>query len=177
MAWLAAQTIALSLKTQIDSVIGFVQQLPTFEAEVLRLEDVLEQERDPLLRNEESDSIDSNGRLSGEIVLKNVSFGFVAIKDPLISNLSLTIHPGQRIALVGGMATARAHWPNSLRDFTNPLMEKFSSMDRPGGDTSCDQHQFTGDGSAGHSDLRLLCPRKPRPVGLIHQCIGSPAGL
>ena len=80
---LAAQTIALSLKTQIDSVINFVQQLPTFEAEVLRLEDVLEQERDPLLRNEESrNPIDSNARLSGEIVLKNVSFGFVAIKDP-----------------------------------------------------------------------------------------------
>ena len=38
---LAAQTISLSLKTQIDSVISFVQQLPNFEAEVLRLEDVL----------------------------------------------------------------------------------------------------------------------------------------
>ena len=51
---LAAQTIALSLKTQIDSVINFVQRLPTFEAEV-PLEDVIEQGRDPLLNNEESE--------------------------------------------------------------------------------------------------------------------------
>ena len=46
---LAAQTIAFSLKGQIEAVIGFVQQLPEFEAGVLRLEDVLEQPRDPLL--------------------------------------------------------------------------------------------------------------------------------
>ena len=106
---LAAQTIALSLKTQVDSVISFVQQQPTFEAEVLRLEDVLEQERDPLLGNEESSApMTSYSRLSGEIVLKNVSFGFVAIKDPLISNLSLTIHPGQRIALVGGSGSGKS---------------------------------------------------------------------
>ena len=106
---LAAQTISLSLKTQIDSVISFVQQLPNFEAEVLRLEDVLEQKRDPLLRNEESRTpIVSSDRLSGEIVLQNVSFGFVAIKDPLISNLSLTIYPGQRIALVGGSGSGKS---------------------------------------------------------------------
>ena len=106
---LAAQTIALSLKTQIDSVINFVQRLPTFEAEVLRLEDVIEQGRDPLLNNEESElQVESNSRLSGEIVLKNVSFGFVAIKDPLINNLNLTIHPGQRIALVGGSGSGKS---------------------------------------------------------------------
>ena len=46
---LAAQTIAFSLKGQIENVISFVQQLPSLEADVLRLEDVLEQPRDPLL--------------------------------------------------------------------------------------------------------------------------------
>ena len=134
---LAAQTIALSLKTQIDSVISFVQQLPTFEAEVLRLEDVLEQERDPLLRNEESrDPIDSNGRLSGEIVLKNVSFGFVAIKDPLISNLSLTIHPGQRIALVGGSGSGKSTLAKLIAGLHQPtdgeiLFDGSSLVDTP----------------------------------------------
>ena len=134
---LAAQTIALSLKTQIDSVISFVQQLPTFEAEVLRLEDVLEQERDPLLRNEESRApIDSNGRLSGEIVLKNVSFGFVAIKDPLISNLSLTIHPGQRIALVGGSGSGKSTLAKLIAGLHQPtdgeiLFDGSSLVDTP----------------------------------------------
>ena len=107
---LAAQTIALSLKTQIDNVINFVQQLPTFEAEVLRLEDVIEQPLDPLLSQEDlNQPITSiSRRLSGEIVLRNVSFGFVAIKDPLINNLDLAIYPGQRIALVGGSGSGKS---------------------------------------------------------------------
>ena len=106
---LAAQTIALSLKTQIDSVVTFVQQLPSFEAEVLRLEDVLEQKRDPLLNNQGAiDLGNSATRLSGEIVLRDVSFGFVAIKDPLITDLNLTIHPGQKIALVGGSGSGKS---------------------------------------------------------------------
>ena len=106
---LAAQTIALSLKTQVDSVINFIQQLPTFEAEVLRLEDVLEQPHDPLLsQNNIKEWSQANNRLSGEIILKNVSFGFVAVKDPLIQNLNLTIHPGQRIALIGGSGSGKS---------------------------------------------------------------------
>ena len=107
---LAAQTIALSLKTQIDSVINFIQQLPVFEAEVLRLEDVLEQPRDPLLIQDSTtrSRTDENFRLSGEIILDNVSFGFVEIKEPLIQDLSLTIHPGQRIALVGGSGSGKS---------------------------------------------------------------------
>ena len=106
---LAAQTIALSLKTQIDSVMTFVQQLPTFEAEVLRLEDVLEQPHDPLISEEQSREWNrSINRLSGEIVLNNVSFGFATIKEPLIQNFSLTIHPGQRIALIGGSGSGKS---------------------------------------------------------------------
>nr|WP_115019354.1 NHLP family bacteriocin export ABC transporter peptidase/permease/ATPase subunit [Synechococcus sp. UW140] len=107
---LASQTIALSLKTQIDNIIIFVQQLPTFEAEVLRLEDVLEQSRDPLLNSADRavPFANANRRLTGSIRLENVSFGFVAIKDPLINELSLTIYPGQRIALVGGSGSGKS---------------------------------------------------------------------
>ena len=134
---LAAQTIALSLKTQIDSVINFVQLLPTFEAEVLRLEDVIEQGRDPLLSNEESElPVESNGRLSGEIVLKNVSFGFVAIKDPFINNLNITIHPGQRIALVGGSGSGKSTLAKLIAGLHQPtegdiLFDGSSLVDTP----------------------------------------------
>jgi len=107
---LAAQTIALALKTQVDNIITFIQQLPTFEAEVLRLEDVLEQPRDPLMTqtNTTNESTQAIQRLSGAIEINNISFGFVAIKDPLIKELSFSIHPGQRIALVGGSGSGKS---------------------------------------------------------------------
>ncbi len=105
---LAAQTIAFSLKGQIEAVIGFVQQLPQFEAGVLRLEDVLEQPRDPLLSTAKRESEEPSIRLSGEIEIRNLSFGFVAIKPPLIEGLNLSISPGMRIALVGGSGSGKS---------------------------------------------------------------------
>jgi ABC-type bacteriocin/lantibiotic exporter with double-glycine peptidase domain len=115
---LAAQTIAFSLKGQIEAVINFVQQLPGFEASVLRLEDVLEQARDPLvsatpsgLTEQTSDPTGSNvvpHRLSGRIEIRDLRFGFVAIQPPLIENLSLTIQPGMRVALVGGSGSGKS---------------------------------------------------------------------
>ncbi len=105
---LSAQAITLSLKTQIDNIITFIQQLPTFEAEILRLEDVLEQPRDPLLVDNNDSTLFRPGRLSGKIELNSVSFAFTSIKEPLINDLKLTIYPGQRIALVGTSGSGKS---------------------------------------------------------------------
>ena len=106
---LAAQTIAFSLKGQIESLIGFVQDLPEFEAGVLRLEDVLEQPRDPLITNASGqDQVNAPTRLSGRIELQQLSFAFTTIQAPLINNLSLTIEAGMRVALVGSSGSGKS---------------------------------------------------------------------
>ncbi len=107
---LAAQAIANSLKSQIEQVIDFVQSLPSYEAEILRLEDVLEQPRDPLLLTKINMELRNNllDRLSGSIEIKNLSFGYMPLKDPLIQELSLFIKPGDRIAFVGGSGSGKS---------------------------------------------------------------------
>lgn len=106
---LAAQSIANSLKTQIEQVIGFVQSLPTYEAEILRLEDVLEQPRDPLLEDSNKEKWRGQfDRLSGSIKIQNLMFGYMPLKEPLIQDLSITIQPGQRIAFVGGSGSGKS---------------------------------------------------------------------
>jgi NHLM bacteriocin system ABC transporter peptidase/ATP-binding protein len=107
---LAAQTITLSLKGEIENVLAFVQSLPEFESEVLRLEDVLEQPRDPLVTK--PPALQSwtlrRTRLSGTIHINNLSFGYAPIKPPLIAGLSLQIEAGQRIAFVGGSGSGKS---------------------------------------------------------------------
>ena len=107
---LAAQTIAFSLKSQIESVINFVRSLPDFSSNVLRLEDVLEQPIDPLLEiSSNSESFPSDiDRLSGAIEIQNMSFGYVPVKEPLIKNLNVSIKPGQRVAFVGGSGSGKS---------------------------------------------------------------------
>ncbi|HGY5553714.1 MAG TPA: ATP-binding cassette domain-containing protein, partial [Prochlorococcus sp.] len=107
---LAAQVIAANLKTEIEKVINFVQSLPDFEAEVLRLEDVLEQPRDPLLENAPKIESWSGGRerLSGSIDIEELFFGYMPLKPPLINGLSLSIQHGQRIAFVGGSGSGKS---------------------------------------------------------------------
>ena len=118
---LAAQTIAFSLKGQIEGVISFVQQLPSFEAGVLRLEDVLEQPRDPLLTSrEQGEDISAPTRLSGQIEIKDLRYGFTAITPPLIDGLTLKIHAGMRIALVGGSGSGKSTLAKLLAGLHQP---------------------------------------------------------
>ena len=118
---LAAQTIAFSLKGQIEGVISFVQQLPSFEAGVLRLEDVLEQPRDPLLTSrEQGEDISAPTRLSGQIEIKDLRYGFTAITAPLIDGLTLTIHAGMRLALVGGSGSGKSTLAKLLAGLHQP---------------------------------------------------------
>ena len=118
---LAAQTIAFSLKGQIEGVISFVQQLPSFEAGVLRLEDVLEQPRDPLLTSVvQGEDSSAPTRLSGQIEIKDLRYGFTAITPPLIDGLTLTIHAGMRLALVGGSGSGKSTLAKLLAGLHQP---------------------------------------------------------
>ena len=107
---LAAQTITMSLKGEIENVIGFVQGLPQMSAEILRLEDVIEQPRDSIITQAPplSSWTSNRTRLSGKIQINNLSFGYIPIKPSLIENLNINIEPGQRFAFVGSSGSGKS---------------------------------------------------------------------
>ncbi len=118
---LAAQTIAFSLKGQIEAAISFVQQLQGFSAGVLRLEDVLEQPLDALVAsNRDPESGSGPVRLSGRIDIQDLRYSFSAIQAPLINGLSLSIHPGMRVALVGGSGSGKSTLAKLLAGIYQP---------------------------------------------------------
>ncbi len=77
------------------------QSLQEMRTSMERIEDVMEYpavipyETEPLTGDEEFD------KLSGRIELKNVTFGYSRLAEPLIKDFSMTLEPGQRVAFVG----------------------------------------------------------------------------
>jgi ABC-type bacteriocin/lantibiotic exporter with double-glycine peptidase domain len=104
----------MELGKEIEKTLTFLRGLPTFEASLLRLEDVIEQPLDPLLLPQTSEPkattsvLREGSRLSGAIEIVDLSFGYFPTKPPLIKGLNLNVAPGQRIALVGSSGSGKS---------------------------------------------------------------------
>ena len=91
----------------ISRFVQFADAFEILEADLQRIDDVLEARSDPELDNGNGPggaklaTLGGRLRLAGRIELRNVSFGYHRYRPPLIENVSLTIEPGQRVAFVG----------------------------------------------------------------------------
>jgi NHLM bacteriocin system ABC transporter peptidase/ATP-binding protein len=118
---LAAQQVSGGLKGEVDRWVAFVRELPTMQASLLRLEDVLGEPVDPLV-NGRLCSMDSEGgsRLSGAITLEAMSFGYIPTQQPLLGPIDLRVAPGQRLALVGGSGSGKSTLARLLAGLERP---------------------------------------------------------
>jgi ATP-binding cassette, subfamily C, bacterial len=88
--------------------------LPTLAGNLMRLDDVLANTIDSQLklpRRTKGASLplsSSSVRLTGQIELRNITFGYAKVSHPLIEDFSCVIEPGQRVALVGGSGSGKS---------------------------------------------------------------------
>ena len=106
----------------INSLVMLGQQMQELVGNIDRLDDVLEnpvdsdlqesQEQSPTKKIAASSPLANPNttefRLQGYVELQSVTFGYSPIDPPLIKNLSLTIKPGQRVALVGSSGSGKS---------------------------------------------------------------------
>lgn len=76
------------------------QTIQEMRTQMERVEDVMEYPDDSAVLNHETDS-QNLSKLSGNIELRNISFGYSRLEKPLIRDFSLSMKTGDRIALVG----------------------------------------------------------------------------
>lgn len=86
------------------------QSIQEMRTQMERIEDVMEY---PLDENvtEKDKTIDTNEyveKLSGDIEIKDITFGYSKLSDPLIKDFSLSVKQGQRIALVGATGCGKS---------------------------------------------------------------------
>jgi ATP-binding cassette, subfamily C, bacterial len=112
---LAYQSLAQNFLSPVNRLVNFGGTLQTLQADLIRLDDILQNSVDPETEREEDvDSskgkiaVDPVYRLDGYLQFNNVTFGYDALTAPLIENFNLSLNPGERVALIGGSGSGKS---------------------------------------------------------------------
>ncbi|MEU9360907.1 NHLP family bacteriocin export ABC transporter peptidase/permease/ATPase subunit [Streptomyces sp. NPDC048301] len=89
--------------TRLNGVAGRIQD---FAADVARLKDVENFPVDTLYSRPEP--VASTRRLMGHVTLEEITFGYSPLDAPLLKEFSLSVGPGQQVALVGGSGSGKS---------------------------------------------------------------------
>ena len=96
---MAFQGFLSSFMQPADSLISAGQSLQEMISQMERVDDVMSYPTDPYL--EEKEKTGEYEKLTGNIEMKDIVFGYAPLGAPLITDFNLTVKPGQKIALVG----------------------------------------------------------------------------
>ena len=97
-----------SFSGPIGSLISAGQSLMEMRTEMERSEDVMQYPDDPAFHTAPDEAEGSFEKLSGMVELKNVTFGYSRLAQPLIRDFNLTLKPGSRVALVGASGCGKS---------------------------------------------------------------------
>lgn len=89
-----------SFMSPATTLIAAGQTILEMRTQMERIEDVMEYPDDKNVAVEAKPDAEYS-KLKGNIELKNVTFGYSRLEEPLIKDFSLTMKPGDRIAIVG----------------------------------------------------------------------------
>ena len=99
---LASQGLINTSFFPINKAIDCVQTILGLNSSIQRIKDVSDYSKDsPDLKLAEDDDLPDVAKLSGEIELRDVTFGYDRNLPPILNHFSLKIKAGERIALVG----------------------------------------------------------------------------
>lgn len=95
----------------------FVQYADAFQvlaADLKRIDDIMNAPESPALAGRDDGNsgrvatLNGRLRLAGRLELREVTFGYNASRPPLIENFSLTVAPGQRVAVIGPTGSGKS---------------------------------------------------------------------
>ena len=120
-----------------------------------RIEDVMEYPTDINYENESGINEDAEyDKLSGALEMKNVTFGYSRLGEPLIENFSLSLKPGSRVAFVGGSGCGKSTLSKLISGLYQPWSGEILFDGKPMKDI--DRSVFTGSLAVVDQDIILF---------------------
>ncbi len=91
----------------VEQLVRFVQRIQKMKSSMGQLQDILQYEQDEVYQETE-EKIPMTEKLSGEVELRNVSFGYSRLQPPLIEDFSFYLPCGSSTAFVGNSGCGKS---------------------------------------------------------------------
>jgi len=106
--FVAFQHLMGSFQAPVGNLTGLYTSLQNTEMQMQRLNDVRRYEVDDLNYPQTEIKAFPKQRLSGEVELKHVSFGYSPLEPPLLTDFNLHLQPGHWVAIVGSSGSGKS---------------------------------------------------------------------
>ena len=149
---MAFQNFLSSFMAPATSLINAGQSLQEMITQMERVDDVMSYKEDPSF--EPMEKKEEYQKLSGAIEMKNVTFGYSRLGKPQITDFSMTVKPGQKIAFVGRTGCGKSTLAKLISGLYHPWS---GTVTFDGVDISqIDRNVFTGSVSVIDQDITLF---------------------
>jgi len=150
---MAFQGFLTSFMAPAEELISAGQQLQEMRTEMERVEDVMQYPSD-VVYDSRGKANETYAKLSGAIEMKNVTFGYSRLAEPLIRNFNLTLKPGSRVAFVGTSGCGKSTLSKLISGLYQPWSGEILFDGKPM--TQIDRSVFTGSLAVVDQDIILF---------------------
>ena len=136
------------------TLISAGQTLQEMRTDMERIEDVMKYPTDAAFEESVGDDDAEYDKLSGSIELRNVTFGYSRLAEPLIRDFSMTLRPGDRVAFVGPSGCGKSTLSKLISGLYQPWSGEILFDGRP--ISQIDRCVFTGSLAVVDQDIILF---------------------
>lgn len=133
----AFQSLAQSFSSPVQRLVDLGSRTQQMRGDLDRLDDVLRAASEQTAPEEPQRA--SPGRVQGRIELRNVAFGYSRSGSALVSDVSMTIEPGQRVALLGASGSGKSTIARLIMGLYQPWAGQVLIDGRPRAEWNRDQ--------------------------------------
>ena len=152
---MAFQGFLASFTGPAATLISAGQTIQEMRTQMERVEDVMEYPSDVIFASEGKLGEDAEcDKLSGAVEMKNVTFGYSRLAEPLIEDFNLTLKPGSRVAFVGGSGCGKSTLAKLISGLYQPWSGEILFDGKPL--TEIDRSVFTGSLAVVDQDIILF---------------------
>ena len=150
---MAFQGFLTSFMSPAQQLISAGQTMQEMRTQMERIEDVMQYPSDVVYESKGEED-ETYQKLSGAIEMKNVTFGYSRLAEPLIYDFNLTLKPGSRVAFVGTSGCGKSTLSKLISGLYQPWSGEILFDGKPM--TQIDRSVFTGSLAVVDQDIILF---------------------